>query len=199
MAETGKKRTAVLPASGSTFHLNLLWKSAAMAGWTSSELSQNTGWPEISPSLRATFLAQSSPDLKAAKDGVSLPQVGEPGVESAATEVSRKMTIEERIEIVRELNGAVTGTIGYLDLIQDPAQTVDKDECLRRADTSAKRALKITHQLLRDAIAAGHALSKGSVPKKSSLQRMLPRHSKRRAKSMTATSFVMSPETGRSN
>lgn len=62
------------------------------------------------------------------------------------------MTLEERREMLKELNVAVTDTFGYLDLIQDPdpGEQVDKDECLRRAHKTAKNALKTVQELLKD-------------------------------------------------
>jgi len=61
------------------------------------------------------------------------------------------MTLSERREALKQLNGAVTNTFGYLDLIQDPTEKVDRDECVSKAHACAKRALRMTQELLGDA------------------------------------------------
>jgi hypothetical protein len=65
----------------------------------------------------------------------------------------RPMTIEERGQKCKDLYGAVTATLGYIDLIQNPEPgQLGKDECLNKAHLQADRAREMVIELLRDAL-----------------------------------------------
>jgi hypothetical protein len=70
------------------------------------------------------------------------------------------MTHDQLAERLKEVNGSLIATIGYLDMIQDPPpeMQIDKDATLVRAFENAERALRLLHQLQRDSWAERHSI-----------------------------------------
>jgi hypothetical protein len=62
------------------------------------------------------------------------------------------MTIEELVQRLTDLNGAIEPTFAYLDMIQnpEPGQQVDKDKFLVKAFENAERTMRLLQKLRRD-------------------------------------------------
>jgi DNA-binding response OmpR family regulator len=63
-----------------------------------------------------------------------------------------KMTTEERRETLKDLNGAVTNTLGLIEIMQDPEQEVNREAALGKAHEWAERAMKLSQEVFFDAI-----------------------------------------------
>ena len=63
------------------------------------------------------------------------------------------MTIDERIDKLKNITNATTAIMGYLDLIQnpEPGQQVDTADCISKAHKNAGRAERAAQELIRDA------------------------------------------------
>jgi CheY-like chemotaxis protein len=69
-----------------------------------------------------------------------------------------KMTTEERRETLKDLNGAVTNTLGLIEIMQDPEQEVNREAALGKAHEWAKRAMKVSQEVFFDALKEGRTL-----------------------------------------
>jgi hypothetical protein len=62
------------------------------------------------------------------------------------------MTTEERREKLKDLNGAVTNTLGLIEVMQDPEQEANREAALSKAHAWAERAAKLAHEVFFDAL-----------------------------------------------